>query len=153
MPKRAHLFLKAMLSTKTLKLLQNFYHISYLFCLWPFQWNKKLKHFEKISNHDWRTHIWIRNNIVVFLKIVFLGIQIHDQKWQSNHLALILFEGLYFISYLNGLIHNFILWRKRDLLPILFLRCRLFDRLTRSESTHTYIFKHHFDYFNLLKKH
>lgn len=69
----------------------------------------------------------MRNNILLFFKVVFLGIQIHEQKRHAN-LALILFEALFFISYLNGLMHNFILWRKRDLLPIFFWRCRLFDR-------------------------
>ncbi|ODM93618.1 Lipase 3 [Orchesella cincta] len=112
----------------------HYFTFAYTFGFFPFKWEerkdreKRKRYFLSIRFSDWQFILWILNNLILFLKNVFLACQVYVLTVEKN-MSKVVFENLFLFSFTIGFIHNVIYWKTRKSFPVLYKRCTTFCNL------------------------
>ncbi len=119
-----------MLCDKTFKIFHIYFTTAYNVGFIFFKWNHKQRLFHtKTPTTDWQLTLWLFNNLILLLKVIFLAIQVYYLK-QTGQTSQLFFENSFMILYFLAFMHN-ILYLKSDTgIPILYWRCVSFSNIS-----------------------
>lgn len=116
-----------MLCDKTFRIFHIYFTTAYNFGFVCFKWNNKRRFFHtKFSTTDWQLTVWFFDNLILFLKAVFLAIQVYHLN-QTGQTSKLIFENSFMITFFNAFIHNVLYWKKGTGVPLLYWRCVSFS--------------------------
>lgn len=130
-----------MLCDKTFQVFHIYFTTGYNFGFVCFKWNNKRRFFNtKFSTTDWKLKLWFLNNLILFLKSVFLAIQVYHLN-QTGQTSKLIFENSFMITFFNAFVHNLLYWKKGTGVPLLYWRCVSFSNVACGKSKSNFTFK------------
>jgi len=115
----------SMLCEQMFHIFDQYFSFAYTMGFFPFKWDRKGRHFLKICTKDWQFILWMLNNLILFIKTVFLGYQVYILAVENN-IPKLVFENLFLFGYLISFIQNMIYWKTRKSFPSFYWRCTTF---------------------------